>query len=52
MRYRRMLEQVQRELETSRNRERLQELLQERVRLKRALMDPGLNEGGSTSAPC
>jgi DNA primase len=49
MRYRRMLEQVQRELETSRNRERLQELLQERVRLKRALMDPGLNEGGSAA---
>jgi DNA primase len=49
MRYRRMLEQVQRELETCRDRERLQELLQERVRLKRALMDPGLNEGGSAA---
>jgi DNA primase len=46
MRLRRMLEQVQKELETSRDRERSQALLQERVRLKRALMDPGLSDGG------
>jgi DNA primase len=50
IRLRRMLEQVQRELETSRNRERLQELMQERMRLKRALMDPGLNDAGGSAA--
>jgi DNA primase len=41
---RRKLEQVQRELQAPRNQEpgRLQALLQEKLRLKRALMDPGL----------
>jgi DNA primase len=41
---RRKLEQVQQELQAPRNQEpgRLQELLQEKLRLKRALMDPGL----------
>jgi DNA primase len=43
---RRKLEQVQRELQSSRSKEpaRLQELLAEKVRLKKALMDPGLGE--------
>ena len=46
---RRKLEQVQRELQTQRSQqpEQLQALLQEKVRLKRALMDPGLLEQGS-----
>jgi len=46
---RRKLEQVQRELQATRGQEpaRLQALLQEKVRLKRALMDPGLPESGS-----
>jgi hypothetical protein len=41
---RRKLEQVQQELQAPRNQEpgRLQGLLQEKLRLKRALMDPGL----------
>jgi DNA primase len=44
--YRRRLEQVQRELERSgRQLDELQSLLQEKMRLKRALMDPGLAEG-------
>jgi DNA primase len=45
---RRKLEQVQRELQASRGKqsEVLQALLQEKVRLKRALMDPGLAEDG------
>jgi DNA primase len=49
---RRRLEQVQRELQSSRGREpgQLQVLLEEKVRLKRALMDPGLSEGGSLPA--
>jgi DNA primase len=48
---RRRLEQVQRELQRSgRQMEELQALLQEKVRLKRALMDPGLGEG-SNPAP-
>jgi DNA primase len=46
MRLRRMLENVQKELEASRDRERSQALLQERMRLKRALMDPGLSDSG------
>jgi DNA primase len=46
MRLRRMLENVQKELESSRDRERSQALLQERMRLKRALMDPGLSDSG------
>jgi DNA primase len=46
---RRKLEQVQRELQAQRKHEpaHLQALLQEKVRLKRALMDPGLPEAGS-----
>jgi DNA primase len=46
---RRKLEQVQRELQARPNHEpgHLQALLQEKVRLKRALMDPGLLEQGS-----
>jgi DNA primase len=45
---RRKLEQVQQELQATRKREpaQLQALLQEKVRLKRALMDPGLAENG------
>src|SRR5262249_31759799 len=47
---RRRLEQVQRELQGMRGREpeRLQTLLQEKMRLKRALMDPGLAESDAT----
>jgi DNA primase len=44
---RRKLEQVQRELESARQPEQMQALLQEKMRLKRALMDPGLAEGQS-----
>jgi len=46
---RRRLEQVQGELQAARAREprQLQALLEEKVRLKRALMDPGLLEQGS-----
>ena len=46
---RKRLEHVQRELQTQRRHEpaHLQALLQEKVRLKRALMDPGLLESGS-----
>ena len=46
---RRRLEQVQRELQAQRgqNSSSLQALLEEKVRLKRALMDPGLLEQGS-----
>ena len=52
MQLRRKLEQVQRELQVVRSREpgRLQMLLQEKVRLKRALMDPGLAEDGPAPA--
>jgi hypothetical protein len=52
MQLRRKLEQVQRELQVVRSREpgRLQVLLQEKVRLKRALMDPGLAEDGPAPA--
>jgi DNA primase len=48
MQFRRRLEQVQRELQTpnSQNPDHLRDLLQEKVRLKRALMDPGLGEEG------
>jgi DNA primase len=47
------LEQVQRELQASRGQEssRLEGLLQEKVRLKRALMSPGLVEGEAIPAP-
>ncbi len=46
---RRKLEQVQRQLQTSRTQEpgQLQALLEEKLRLKRALMDPGLAEIGA-----
>src|SRR3989440_270801 len=47
------LEQVHRELQSSRGREssRLEGLLQEKVRLKRALMSPGLVDGEAITAP-
>jgi len=49
---RRRLEQVQQELQRSgRQMEELQALLQEKVRLKRALMDPGIAEGNASAAP-
>ncbi len=50
---RRKLEQVQRELQATRGQEpgRLQALLQEKLRLKRALMDPGLTEEGAAARP-
>jgi hypothetical protein len=59
VRYRRQLEEVQRELqqiqmEQQRSGQRidaLQALLQEKMRLKRALMDPGLADGANSSAP-
>jgi len=46
---RRKLAQVQHDLQTTRSQEpeRLQALLAEKLRLKRALMDPGVPEGGS-----
>ncbi len=48
---RRKLEQVQRQLQATRNQEpgQLQALLAEKLRLKRALMDPGLAENGAPS---
>jgi DNA primase len=47
---RRRLEQVQQELQRSgRQMEELQALLQEKVRLKRALMDPALAEGSASA---
>jgi hypothetical protein len=47
---RRRLDQVQQELQHSgRQMEELQALLQEKVRLKRALMDPGMSEGSASS---
>jgi DNA primase len=50
---RRRLEQVQRELQASRSKEpeQLHALLQEKVRLKRALMDPGLSEESPGARP-
>ena len=49
---RRKLDRVQQELQAARSKEpgRLQALLEEKVRLKRALMDPGLLEEGSPPA--
>jgi len=41
---RRQLDHIQRELQSTRDSAQLQALLHERVRLKRALMDPGLSE--------
>ena len=52
IRYRRQLDQVQQELQRpGRQTEELQALLQEKVRLKRALMDPGAAEGSQPPAP-
>jgi len=45
--YRRRLEQVQRVLAGTRDSARVRELLEEKMRLKRALMDPGLQEKAS-----
>ena len=42
--FRRELENVQRELQTVRDPDRVQSLMQEKMRLKRALMDPGVAE--------
>jgi len=49
---RRRLEQVQRELQSAGGKEpgQLQELLQEKMRLKRALMDPGIADSGAVIA--
>ncbi len=49
---RRRLEQVQRELQSAAGKEpgQLQELLEEKMRLKRALMDPGIADSGSAIA--
>lgn len=48
---RRKLEQIQTELQNPKRHDaaRMQALLEEKIRLKRALMDPGLLEPGSTS---
>ena len=52
IRYRRQLDQVQQELQRpGRQVEETQALLQEKVRLKRALMDPGAAEGSAPPAP-
>src|SRR4029077_19224081 len=50
--WRRRLEQVQRELQSAGGKEpgQLQELLQEKMRLKRALMDPGMADSGTAIA--
>ena len=50
--WRRRLEEVQRELQSARGKEpgQLQELLEEKVRIKRALMDPGSGEGAGSIA--
>jgi hypothetical protein len=49
---RRQLDRVQQELQRSgRQMEELQALLQEKVRLKRALMDPAMAEGNASAAP-
>ena len=50
---RRKLERVQRELQVTRGKEasQLQALLEEKVRLKRALMDPSLADAGPTARP-
>jgi DNA primase len=49
---RRKLEQIQRELQSSgaKGAARIEVLLQEKVRIKRALMDPGLGEDGTASS--
>ena len=50
---RRRLERVQRELQVTRGREagQIQALLEEKMRLKRALMDPSLADEGPTARP-
>ena len=50
---RRKLERVQRELQATRGREagQIQALLEEKMRLKRALMDPGLADEGPAARP-
>jgi DNA primase len=50
---RRKLERVQRELQVTRGREagQIQALLEEKMRLKRALMDPGLADEGPRARP-
>jgi DNA primase len=50
---RRKLERVQRELQSARGQEtgQMQALLQEKMRLKRALMDPSLADEGPTARP-
>jgi len=49
---RRQLDQVQQELQRSgRQMEEMQALLLERVRLKRALMDPGVTDNSAPPAP-
>jgi DNA primase len=50
---RRKLERVQRELQTARGQDagQLQPLLEEKMRLKRALMDPSLADDGPTARP-
>ncbi len=50
---RRKLERVQRELQATRGQEagQVQALLQEKMRLKRALMDPSLADEGPTARP-
>jgi DNA primase len=48
---RRKLENVKVELTRLRNREEVQALLEEKIRLKRALMDPALADGPSVASP-
>ena len=47
--FRRKLEQTQLELQSTRDPGRVQTLLQEKMRLKKALMDPGVAETGIES---
>ena len=48
--FRRELEKVQRELQLARDESRIHTLMQEKMRLKRALMDPGAGEGDKKPA--
>jgi DNA primase len=50
IRFRRELENVQRELQSARDEARVQILMQEKMRLKRALMDPGAGDSDGSSA--
>jgi DNA primase len=54
IRWKRKLEHIQRELQERQGQEpaRLQALLEEKVRLKRALMDPGLSDQGRAMPAC